>query len=224
MTETERYQLVSADAHVVEPPDLFDKRVPAEFRDAAPRFGTAGATDAWLLEGLDPVPLPLTAANGSAYGRQRRNGSALRFDDVLPALYDPAERLKAQNIDSVDAEVLYPSPRLWDAINLVEDAQLRLACVRAYNDWIAEFCAHDPARLIGLGKIPSGSPEVAREELLRCVGNLGLRGVILDAWPGGSVATSPDDEPFWATVHETGVPVSIHYAVGVGVDTLPPGG
>ena len=111
-----------------------------------------------------------------------------------------------------------------DAINLVEDAQLRLACVRAYNDWIAEFCAHDPARLIGLGKIPSGSPEVAREELLRCVGNLGLRGVILDAWPGGSVATSPDDEPFWATVHETGVPVSIHYALGVGVDTLPPGG
>lgn len=224
MTDTREYQLISADAHVLEPPDLFQKRVPAEFRHAAPRFETAPGTSGWVLDGLEPVPLPPTAAAGSGYAMDRRNGGTLGFDDVLPALYDPAERLRAQDTDSVDAEVLYPSPRLWDTINLVEDAQLRLACVRAYNDWIAEFCAHSPERLIGLGKIPSGSDPVAKEELLRCVGDLGLRGVILDAWPGGGAATNSEDEPFWAAVQETGVPVSIHYAIGAGVETLPPGG
>lgn len=223
MTDTSRYQLISADAHVLEPPDLFATRVPEELRDRMPRFDSSDGGSAWVLEGLDPVPLPATAATGHRMNGNA-NGRPLSFDDVLPALYDPAERLKAQDADSVDAEVLYPTPCLWDTINLLEDAELRLACARAYNDWIAEFCAHSPERLIGLGKIPSGSCEVARQELLRCVRQLGLKGVILDAWPSGGGPTDPDDEPFWATVHETGVPVSIHHAIGPGVETLPPGG
>jgi predicted TIM-barrel fold metal-dependent hydrolase len=226
MTDTRAYEAISADSHVLEPPDLFSSRLPASVRDRAPRLAAFEGGSAWFVEGSDPVTLPDTAVTGSAY---RRHGAApegpVSFDDVLPALHDPAERIKAQVADSVDAEVLYPNPGLWDAIGLLDDAEVRLECVRAYNDWLADFVAHDPNRLVGVAKIPTTTPEDARAELVRAVEELGLKGAVLDAWPSGSaVSGNPDDDPFWEAVDRTGVPVSLHVAVGAGRSTRPPSG
>jgi predicted TIM-barrel fold metal-dependent hydrolase len=127
-----------------------------------------------------------------------------------------------QDGDSLDAEVLYPSSGLWDALAQSDDTEVRLSCVRAYNDWIAAFCKASPERLVGLGKIPSTGVSDACEELERCVSDLGLRGVLLEAWPSGaSVAGHHDDEPFWAKVNELDVPVSVHWAFGAGATTTP---
>jgi predicted TIM-barrel fold metal-dependent hydrolase len=222
MTENPSYKLISADSQVVEPPDLFSSRLPADLRDRAPKLESIDGGSAWVLDGFDPIPLPKSAATGSGYrSSTRTNGGPITFEDVLPGAYDPAERLKAQDSDSVDAEVLYPSADLWDAIRSLEDRDLKLGCVRAYNDWIAEFGAHNPDRLIGLGKIPATTCDDAREELLRCVKELNLRGVILDAWPTGGPATDPDNDAFWDAVNDVGVPVSLPYAVGTG-RTAPP--
>jgi predicted TIM-barrel fold metal-dependent hydrolase len=224
MSDSITYNLISADSQVIEPPDLFSSRVPADLRDKAPKLELVDGGSAWVIAGADPVPLPPTAATGSGYRHSTRaNGKPITFSDVLPGLVDPAERLKAQDSDSVDAEVLYPSTGLWDVIRDLEDRDLKLACVRAYNDWIAEFSRHDPDRLIGLAKLPATNCEDARDELLRCVNELNLRGVVLDAWPAGGSAADPDNDPFWAAVNETGVPVSLPYAVGSG-RTSPPSG
>jgi predicted TIM-barrel fold metal-dependent hydrolase len=225
MNENPSYQLISADSHVVEPPDIFAGRLPANLRDRAPKLESVDGGSAWVLDGLTPVPLPATAATGSGYRHSTRaDGKPVTFDDVLPGATDPAERLKAQDSDSVDAEVLYPSPDLWDAIATLEDRDLKLACTRAYNDWIAEFSAHSPDRLIGLAKIPTTTCEDTRDELLRAVNDLNLRGVILDAWPCGGTSADADNDPFWDAVNDTGVPVSLHYAVGAGQRTAPPSG
>ena len=121
--------------------------------------------------------------------------------------------------------MLYGYPYLWDAIKQVDDGELRLACARAYNDWIAEFSAHSPNRLIGLGRLPSTGVEDARQELLRCVEQLGLRGVVLDGWPSGSSsAADPSDDPFWETANGLGVPISVHYAFGPDAETALPAG
>jgi predicted TIM-barrel fold metal-dependent hydrolase len=227
MTDSNEYTLISADSHVLEPPDLFH-RLPAHLRSRAPKLGSVNGYDAWMVEGSEPVPLPPTAASGSGYQRfnlNHRKDTPLTFADVLPGLYDPVERLRAQDADSVHAEVLYPSARLWEAITLLDDRDLKLACVQSYNDWIAQFCARSPDRLIGLGKIPSTTCQDARDELIRCVEELNLRGAILDTWPSGSaVAGNADDDPFWDAVDDKKVPVSLHYAVGRGKTTLPPSG
>jgi predicted TIM-barrel fold metal-dependent hydrolase len=224
MSDNISFKLISADSQVVEPPDLFSSRLPANLRDRAPKLELIDGGSAWVIDGADPVPLPVTAATGSGYRQSTRtNGNPITFDDVLPGVVDPAERLKAQDSDSVDAEVLYPSSGLWDAVRNLDDRDLKLASVRAYNDWIAEFSSRNPDRLIGLGKVPATNCEDAREELLRCVNELNLRGVVLDAWPAGGSAADPDNDPFWAAVNETGVPVSLPYAVGTG-RTSPPGG
>ena len=224
MTDSNDYRLISADAHVLEPPDLFE-RLPAQLRNRAPKLAQLDGGDAWMIDGSDPVLLPATAATGSGYTRfnlNHQNGKPLGFADVLPGLYDPTARLREQDADSVQAEVLYPSAGLWEAITNLDDRDVKLACARAYNDWISEFCAHSPDRLLGLAKIPATTCEDAREELLRCVKELNLRGAVLDAWPSGkAVAGNADDDPFWEAVNETRVPVSLHYAVGRAKATLP---
>jgi predicted TIM-barrel fold metal-dependent hydrolase len=226
MTDDASYSIISADSHVLEPPGLFAGGLPAALRDRAPRLAEWNGGSAWMVDGLEPVPLPPTAATGSGYRLDVGGaGAPIGFDDVLPALHDPGERLKAQDADSVDAEILYPSPGLWDALNQLDDPELKLGCVRAYNDWIAEFAAHAPDRLVALGKIPATTSEDALEELRRCVGELGLRGVVLDAWPSGSaVAGDEADDPFWEAVNAARAPVSLHYAVGGGRETAPFGG
>jgi predicted TIM-barrel fold metal-dependent hydrolase len=219
------YKLISADSHVIEPPDLFEKRLPAGLRARAPKMVTIDGGSAWQIEGQDPVPLPTSALSGSGYRADVRGDTVAAYDRILPALRDPGERLKAQDANSVDAEILYPFSGLWDAVKQIEDAELKLACVKAYNDWIAEFCAKSPDRLIGIGKIPSTSVEDAVSELRRCVKELKLRGVVIDAWPSGSlVGGNPNDDPFWEAANELQVPVTLHFAVGVQAETMPPSG
>jgi predicted TIM-barrel fold metal-dependent hydrolase len=216
-------RLISADAHVIEPPHLFEQHLPASLRGRAPRFATTGDGDAWEIDGVGRVALPPSAATGSGYRPARSDGGAIAFSDVLPGLYDGAERLKLQDADSVDAEVIYPSPGLWDAIKQLDDTELQVACVRAYNDWIASFCATSPNRLIGVGKIPSSNLGDALDELERCL-SLGLKGVVLDAWPGGSRDEPEAADAFWSVVDGRHAPVSIHYGLGRESVTAPPSG
>jgi len=222
------YRLISADSHVVEPPDIFETRLPATMCDRAPKLGAHEGASAWLVDGADPVPLPPTASTGTGWYRAANGRAAaepVSWDAVLPSLYDPAERIKAQWADSVEAELLYPSTGLWDTIKQLDDAALKVALVKAYNDWIAEFSSHQPERLFGLAKLPTTSVEDAQAELLRCVDELGLRGAILDAWPSGAPAGgTPADEPFWEMVNDLRVPISFHLAVGAAAQTTPPSG
>ena len=125
------------------------------------------------------------------------------------------ERIKAQNADSVSAEVLYGYPYLWDAIKQVDDAEMRSACARAYNDWLAEFCSHDPNRLIGVAKIPTSSIDDAHKELVRCIDELHLRGAVIDAWPDDSTGAADKNlDAIWDVANDAGIPLSLHYGLG----------
>lgn len=228
MADRPAYQLISSESHVLEPPDLFTSRLPASFRDRAPTLGVVDGGSAWSVDGTAPVPLLATTVTGSGWHRAAsgpESDEPVSWDAVLPALYDPAARIEAQWADSVDAEVLYPSPGLWDAVRQLDDVPLRVALARTYNDWLAEFCAHDPARLFGLAKLPTTSVEDAVAELVRCVDELGFRGAILDAAPSGSPsAAGPEDEPFWEAVNGLQVPISMHYGFGPTEATEPRSG
>lgn len=228
MVDIVTYNIISADSHIAEPPDIFETRMPTNLRDRAPRLVTNDGVSEWHVDGVDTVPLGRTLATGSGWHRSAKGpklDGPVSWDGVLPALHDPVERIKSQNVDSVDAEVLYPTPALWDAIRQLRDPDLVVALVRAYNDWLAEFCSHDPDRLLGLAKLPTTSVEAAGEELVRCVSDLGMRGAILDAYPSGAaVGGNSDDDPFWEVVNDLKVPVSLHYAVGAQASTEPPTG
>jgi predicted TIM-barrel fold metal-dependent hydrolase len=216
---------VSADSHVNEPPDLFVTRVPARHRERAPHcIELDNGGQAWVIEDVpEPMPLGLTAVNYRAQKRfdranfkdkflEYRDGvqRGVRFDDILAGSFDPQARLDEQDEDHVQAEVLYASPTVWAGVKATNDEQLRLACFRAYNDWMAEFTAVSPDRLVGVGLIPNTGVDDAVAELRRCV-DLGLRSVAIESYPNGSMSRSDAaDDRFWALAEEIGNPVALH--------------
>src|SRR5208282_4286630 len=109
-------------------------------------------------------------------------------------------RLADMDRDGVQTQVMFGPVY---SIN-TEDPQLRDACYRAYNDWLAEFCAAAPDRLIGIAMLPP-APDGALKELYRLAEKGGCRQVNLQI---ATVAPRIDDlawEPFWTAIEETGL-------------------
>ena len=178
----DRYNLISADSHVVEAPDLWEKWLPKEFQPKAPKLVKDSEDgDAWQYRpGTPPVPLGLvTTYPGRTYENFKWTGA--RYDRVNAGAFVGAARVKEQKIDGVDAEVLYPSQRTMRHFMLDEDDQFHKAGIRAYNDWMAkEFMAADPTRLIGLAQMPNLGVQAMLDEMHR-TRKMGMRGVILSS-------------------------------------------
>ena len=205
------FELISADSHVVESPDLWKKWLAPEFMDRAPKLvkDSAGG-DAWQYRaGTPPVPLGLvTTYPGRTYEAFKWEGA--RYDTVNAGAWDGPTRLKEQRVDGVDAEVLYPSQRTMRHFMLDDDDVFHRAGIQAYNNWMAkEFMAPAPNRLIGLAQLPNLGVEDAIAEMRRAK-ELGMRGVILSSWPAGAVSLSKEDDDFWKAAVELDMPVSIH--------------
>ena len=205
------YDVISADAHTVEPPDLWEKWLEKKYLDSAPKLVEDGdGGHAWVYgEGAAPAPLGLVTCVGTHPEDLKWTGSRYG-ESVHPSCYDGAERLAVMDTDGVDAEVLYPPQRAMLTFMRNKDKQAHLAGIRAYNRWLKEgFCAPDPARLVGNAQIPNGGIEKAVAEL-EWAAQQGFRGVAISAWPAGGENLSPEDDPFWDAAAQLGVPVSIH--------------
>ena len=185
--------------------------MPATLRDRAPRIERFEQGDGWVLEGVaDPINFGMNACAGLP--PEEMKGWA-RFEDLRRGGYDPAARLDEMDADGVDAEVLYPTPRLSQAIVANPDPELHLACVRAYNDWLSEYVAEAPERFGGQMLLPSCGVEAAVAEIDRVIERPGIRGVVMGCYPNGELEPSADDDKVWARVVEAGVPVSIHVSL-----------
>jgi predicted TIM-barrel fold metal-dependent hydrolase len=209
---TERtYRLISGDSHVNEPGDLWTARVPKEFRDRAPRIDRFEQGDAWVIEGVrDPINFGMNACAGLAPNEMH---AWSRFDDMRRGGYDPAARLAEMDRDGVDAEVLYPTPRLAQGVVATKEPDFHLALVRAYNDWLSEYVALAPERFAGLMLLPNRGAATAVEEMDRVLGRPGIRGVMMGCYPNGTLEVAAEDDAVWARVVEAGVTVNIHVSL-----------
>ena len=168
------YRIISADDHIDMPwlpRDLWQKRVPAQWRERAPWVVDTADGPYWVCG--DDRWDPWGGRKGAA-GAQGGRRTALERGGVLePGVLRPtttALRLADMDRDGVDATVMYgPIVPL-----LVKDPELRQVCYRAYNDWLAEFCATAPDRLLGAGLIPVDEPKMAADEV-RHLKQIGLR-------------------------------------------------
>jgi predicted TIM-barrel fold metal-dependent hydrolase len=139
-----------------------------------------------------------------------------------PGGHEPRARLEDMDADGIDAVVLYPSLGMFfgpvDEIPALHDVEFVAACQRAYNEWLADFCAAAPDRLFGVAAVPLQDVERAVAEVRHAV-ERGLKGVFIR--PSAYVDELPLNhhvyDPFWATCQELAVPVAFH--PGVHVDT-----
>jgi predicted TIM-barrel fold metal-dependent hydrolase len=197
------YQLISADSHVNPPPTIWRDYLSAEFRDRAPRLESTEEGDFQVFEGRRTPILGINAMAGRKF--QDYSLNVRRQSDQRPGGWDPAERLKDQDLDGVQAEVLYGGGPLPS-----QDAAMRRATYFAYNDWLADFCAVDSKRLLGMAYIPSDTVDGAIGEVRRMAAK-GLAGAVIPRFPSGSGNWfDPQWEPLWHTLVEVGWPAGVH--------------
>ena len=215
---------VSADGHIVEPADLFTTRMDRRFRDRAPHIESRPDGDYYVIEGLEPVGLGFagegTIISDKAEGKTIQDISGQRIADTRPGAWDPKARLEDQDLDHVRAEIIYPGiVGLWGYAT--PDPEYHRECVRVYNDWLAEFCAHAPNRLLGAALVPMHGPvDWVIEEAQRAA-RLGLRALMLPNEVSGGFAQLPDADRLWAALQEVNLPISLH--VGTGTIESAPG-
>jgi predicted TIM-barrel fold metal-dependent hydrolase len=202
------HSLIDADTHVNEPPDLWSTRLPKKYLDRAPRMQRFDEGDAWILEGVkDPINFGLNAAAGLDIGVAK---GWVKWEDLRAGGYDPAVRLQEMDRDGVDAATLYPTPRLSGANIANPDPEFHLELIRAYNDWLSDYCAHDPKRLGGLMLLPNCGVEHALAEFDRVGGRSGIVGVLLGRYPNGSLQMTAEDDAMWKAASAGQMPVHIH--------------
>ncbi len=207
------YRVINADGHALEPPDMWQRFVPKKYHDRIPRLvKDPMGGDAWELErGAAPMPIGLVTTPGKTYEQFHWYGST--YSTINAGCFEGKARVKEQDTDGVDAEVLYPSQRTIKYFTMNEDDGFHQAGIEAYNNWVKdEFCAADPARLIALAQIPNLGVEKS-VETLREAKKRGYRGVIISSWPSGGEKLSKADEPFWAAAEQDQMPIHIHVSV-----------
>jgi predicted TIM-barrel fold metal-dependent hydrolase len=203
-------QIVDADCHILEPPDIWSNWLPGKYRDKAPKLvKDHEGGDAWQTAvGGDPDPIGLVATPGMAWDDFRWFG--VTYEEARAGCYNGAERLKDMDTDGVWAEVLFAPQRTMSHFLGDDDDDFVLAGVEAYNNFLLEeFCAPDPKRLVGLPQIPSLGIDTSIDALRKAKAR-GAKGVVISNWPSGGSSLSVDDDPFWAAACDEGMPVSVH--------------
>jgi predicted TIM-barrel fold metal-dependent hydrolase len=196
---------VSADSHVVEPPNLWPDYIEPAFRERAPHIAHQPDGDVYVCEGVNLLPIALFAAFGKpTVGLHTK----VRFEEYIPpGAYQPHARVADMATDGLEAEVLYPTVAL--RMFALPDGSFRRAIFRAYNRWLADFCGAAPDQLKGIGMVDTEdiSDAVAELERLR---KIGLAGAMISVDPDGDTYFRPEFDRFWAKATELDLPVSLH--------------
>jgi predicted TIM-barrel fold metal-dependent hydrolase len=206
--------LVSVDDHVVEPPNLFDDRLPAKFVEFAPRFITnPDGTNAWLYNGEVLNNVALNAVAGRP--REEYGIEPTSFTQLRPGTYDHDERVKDMSANGVLGSLCFPSfPQFCGQLFArTEDKDVALAMVRAYNDWhIDEWCGSHPGRFIPCAIPAVWDPEVMAAEIRR-VAKKGCHALTFSENPsklGWPSVHSDHWDPVWRACGEESVVVCMH--------------
>ncbi len=207
-------RFISADDHVQEPPDLWTRRLSrAKWGDRIPHLERAeDGSERWVADGQ--VLLDGRVARAGAF-LSDINQEPRRWDEVPAAAYAPAERLTAMDAAGIDSSVLFPTVAgaAGDAFGRLQDPDLELDCVRAYNDWLIEEWAAQSPRFIPQCIVPVWPPEATVAEIRRAV-DMGHRGVVFPGVPmelrNVPYLGEPAWDPVWSVCEELNVPLCLH--------------
>jgi predicted TIM-barrel fold metal-dependent hydrolase len=205
---------ISVDDHVVEPPHLFEGRLPARYRDAAPKVvRTEAGDDVWVFNGTQIPNIGLNAVAGRPKEEYGINPTS--FEEMRPGCYDIRERIKDMSAGGVLASICFPSfpsfsGRLFAA---ADDKDLALAVLQAYNDWhIDEWCGTEPGRMIPMALPVLWDPELCAAEIRR-VAAKGCHAMTFTENPahlGFPSLHDPHWDPMWRALCDEGTTLNIH--------------
>jgi predicted TIM-barrel fold metal-dependent hydrolase len=215
------YRIISSDGHIESPPDVMLQYVPEKWHSRAPRLvPLPEGGEGWVVEGRPMLPNGQNIAPGGA--PINLSGGTYFNADGSPATGagGPEQRLREQDIDGIDAEVLFPPVFASRFIEGIGDREVYLSLIRAYNSYLGlDYCSAAPDRLIGTTAIPISGIDDAIAEL-EFGKSIGLNAVCFHQFPNGSGLARPEDDRFWERCLELGVALAPH--IGFGAQAPPP--
>ena len=213
------YEIISADCHIDLiwlPPELFTENASQAMKSRMPYVKSAADGPRWVSR--NGADFGLVNGMGSA-GRRYVPGQIHRSDRMaetglyedgakgIRRLTDPDLRLRDQDRDGVQGEVLYG---ILGASQRLNDPPAAEEMLRIYNDWLAEFCATHPARFAGIACIPSHDTDAAVAEIRRVAKAGVVRGVEIPATLDMRPLWDPAWQPLWSAAAEACLPVHFH--------------
>src|SRR4051794_8771155 len=206
--------LVSVDDHVVEPPDMFDRHVPAKWRDQAPRsVRKPEGHEVWVFEGNEIPNIGLNAVAGRP--PEDYNMDVTSYDQIRRGTYDIHERVRDMDVNGVLGSMCFPSFTQFCGQLFMRGSDKDVAAdlVRAYNDWhIDEWCGTYPGRFIPLAIPTLWDPEAMAAEVRRTAAK-GCHAVTFSENPeklGLPSFHSDHWNPFWQACSDEGTVVCLH--------------
>lgn len=214
-----KYQVISADCHIDLiwlPADLFTANASATMKDRMPYVTEGEKGPIWVSK--RGAEFGLQNGMGSA-GREYVPGQIQRSDRMaatglyadgkkgIRRLTDPDLRIKDQDRDGVQAEVLYG---ILGASQRLNDPEAATEVMRIYNEWLAGFCKTHPDRFAGIACIPNHDVAAAVEEISRVVKRGGLRGLEIANTYDMKPLYHPDWYPLWEAADASGLPIHLH--------------
>jgi len=215
----QRFPIIDADGHVMEPPDMWRRFIEPAFRDRAP--GLVQAPDGRARLGTDGRLSPRADAISAAMLARFAADTRQRLGVYQAAGYDAESQVRALDAGGVAVSFLYPTQGLYVAAVDDLDPGLAIAICRAYNDWILEFCAYAPDRLRPVGMLVAlHDPDAAVAETAR-LAERGVAAVFVRPNPiHGRTLGDPAYEALWTECERRGIAVGIHEGVGAHLPTL----
>jgi predicted TIM-barrel fold metal-dependent hydrolase len=132
------------------------------------------------------------------------------YDEYARQGFPASTYVDAMDKVGIDLMVLYPTAGLYTNQAPKTRADVAAAYRRAYNNWLHDFCSEGAGRLIGAGAVDLRDPELAAQEAIRCVRDLGFKAIMINPTRVGLPLYAPEMDRLWATIADLNVPVGIH--------------
>jgi predicted TIM-barrel fold metal-dependent hydrolase len=213
--------IVDADSHWCEPPDLFTKLAPAEYKDRVPRVEDVDGQKMWVFDGH---PLGRFSAGGviDRNGAKEEANIALHeweHEMIHVGAWDPTVRLQVMDECGIDHQVIFPSTIGLGGqdLGMVTDDTLRHLAIELYNDRMAEIQSASGNRLLPMPLMPAWSVDSCVREAER-VAALGARGVNMTSDPedlGAPDLANQAWDPFWEVC--AGLQLPVHFHIGASI-------
>ncbi len=206
------HAVIDVDTHVTEPADLWTSRIASKWHDLVPHIEQVKGRDVWVINGKRGLAPGMVSMAG--YNGRPPTEYPATYAEINPASYDAKARLAHMDAEGIYAQVLYPNVGGFGSQNFLrmENEELKLNCVRAYNDFLAEWAGADPARLLAVCALPFWDVDKSVAEIQRCA-ELGHRSVLFPSQPQdfkqADLSYSHWD-PIWECAQALGLPISFH--------------
>jgi len=234
---TKNFPTFDCDAHVTEPPWLWERASEYLTRDEfhalkdsiwfdsdskqliVNGFAGAGLGSQRIGGAPGAVNLLSLAGPGVKHDIQRalnvrnlKRGTAITTEqaDYLDhkGSYEPNPRLRDMDVQGIDQVMIIPTD--IDTYPWIQSSTGAKAMCKAYNDWAYEYCQENPSRLYFAALLPMQNPKFAEQELYR-VADKGCRvGLIRPIDAMGNYPLQPKYTRLWRAMEETGVVYGMH--------------